>query len=96
MCEALGTEPDPNEMPIGQEDLLLESISALQCYHMLPSMWAGQGFYAGKDMTGLMNVFDLLKIAEDEREVIIQFIYVIDSVVSEDISRKQKEAMRKK
>lgn len=95
MCEALGTEPDPNEMPVEYGDLYLECREALDAYHLLPSIWTGTGYYAGKDYTGLDAVFGLLDIYENKQEI-MQMLFVIDRVVSEDISRKQKAATKAK
>lgn len=89
MCEAMGTEPLEEDMPIEFGDLYYEFRQALNAYHMLPSIWTGTGYYAGKDYTGTQAVFDLLNI-RNNRGDIMGFLFIIDKEVSEDIARKQK------
>ena len=95
MCESLGTTPDPADIPIEYGDLHYECRKALDCYQMLPSMWAGAGYYTGKDYTGIAAVFDLLEICGNKEEI-MQMIFVIDGEVSADIAQKQKVATKAK
>jgi hypothetical protein len=93
MCEALGTEPDPEELPIEYHELFYECRKAIDCYHLLPSLWSGTGFYIGKDYTGLEAVFSLLNIYQNKQEI-MQMLFVIDNQVSKDITIKQKAATK--
>lgn len=95
MCEALGQEPTLADTPVEYQDLYYECKQAVDCYHLLPSLWSGVGYYVGKDYTGIQSVFDLLDIHDNKQEI-MQMIFLIDREVSEDIARKQKAASKAK
>jgi hypothetical protein len=95
MCEALGTEPKEEDIPVDFEDLPYECRKAMECYRLLPSMWVGSGFYIGKDYSSLPSVFDLLDICQNKGEI-LQMIFVIDGEVSKDITQKQKASTKGK
>ena len=90
MCEALGTEPIPEEIPLDSSDMSYETIDAVECYRLLPDNFTGMGDYLGKDMSNLVNVFKLLNIPEHEKFYIIETIQYMDSLVIKDLTRKRK------
>lgn len=98
MCEALGNEPVPEEIPLGVEDMSYETESAVQCYRLLPDNYTGMGDYLGKNLSNLSNIYELLDIPKYEREYILESIVYMDSLVLKDIARKRKarEATMKK
>ena len=79
MCEQMGWEPKDEEMPKDPSYLSYNVQCALILFNALPDMYAGMtGTWIGKDYAGLLdimsiyqmdnqkNVFELLKIAENE------------------------------
>ena len=96
MCEALGSEPLPEEMPVDSSDLAYETIISLNCYGMLSETWSSMGTYMGKSMADLTNIMRLLRVTEIEEEYVINTVTLLDSMVSKDIARKQKQQASKK
>ena len=95
MCEALGSEPIPEEIPVDSTDLAYETILAIECYGMLTENWSGMGSYLGKDLSGLLSIMELKEVNYNDREYTMSIIMLIDQLVSEDIARKQKQASKK-
>ena len=95
MCEALGSEPIPEEIPVDSSDLSFETIQALNCYGMLSENWSGMGSYLGKNLADLLPILKLNKVLEEEIEYTIDTVRYIDQLVSKDIAQKQKQASKK-
>ena len=96
MCEALGSTPIPEEVPIEAEDLAYETILALTCYGMISDNWSSMGTYMGKHLFELSYVLDLNEVDNIEKEYVIDTIRFIDSIVSKDIAQKQKQQSKAK
>ena len=91
MCEMLGSEPDPNEMPIERSDLTEETQMVLNIYDLLPAKWEGfSGQYLGKDLMLLPVLFDEFDTIKYIRKYAWNIIPVIDSFVAQDIAQKMK------
>ena len=95
MCEALGSEPLPEEMPVDPSDLAYETVLALNCYGMLSENWSSMGTYMGKSISELSSIMTLLKVTDIEEEYVIETVTLLDSIVSKDIARKQKQQAKK-
>jgi hypothetical protein len=93
MCEALGNEPIPEEIPLDASDMSYETMSAVQCYKLLPDNYTGMGDYLGKNLSNLSNIYDLLNIPNHEKEYILESILYMDNLVIKDIARKRKAEM---
>ena len=69
MCEQLGQEPDPDEMPPELKDFPLEIQEAFLVHAMLPDRWDGaSGSYMGKDWSPLSQLLDIQQV-EDKKTV---------------------------
>ena len=69
MCEQMGKEPDPNEMPPTLGDFPLEIQEAFQIHTMLPDRWDGMsGSYMGKDWSALETLLKVQDV-EDKKTV---------------------------
>ena len=96
MCDALGTEPDPDEIPVEFEDLHLEVQEAYGIYCMLQDQWdTMNGNYIGKNYSGLLDILALYEV-EDKKQV-FDIIKRIDEYRGKAIrlksgSKKTKEA----
>jgi hypothetical protein len=89
MCEALGTEPIDEEIPIDMTDFPQEVQNAFSLYYMLKDMWDSMGGgYLGKDTSTLFNYFDLYEIEKPDRFYLISIIQHIDYARSKVISNK--------
>jgi len=90
MCEALGSEPDEDEIPVNFEDLLYESQQAIILYNYLVDVWAGgmSAFYIGKNLSNIEYIFDIHNIEEESRLYILEFILLIDKENANTINGK--------
>jgi len=100
MCEQLGKDPDPEEMPIDFEDFPYIVQNAINIHTTLPDVWEGMsGTYMGKDYGLLPYLIDEVYKVED-RAQILKFIFMIDRIVmnyrAAEQKRKQQKNKRKK
>jgi len=96
MCEALGSKPIPEEIPVDVNDLAHETILALNCYGMLSDNWSSMGSYMGKHLFELGYVLELNEVSNIEKEYVIDTIRFVDNIVSKDIAQKQKQQSKAK
>lgn len=79
MCEALGSEPLEEEIPIEYEDLLLDVQEALDIYNKLRDEWdTMNGNYMGKNYSGIKDIFDILEVPVEDRKTVFNLIGMID------------------
>jgi len=65
MCDQLGQEPDPDEMPPELNDFPLEIQEAFVVHAMLPDRWDGaSGSYMGKDWSPLNDLLDIQGVTD--------------------------------
>lgn len=89
MCEQLGSEPDPEEMPVDFTDMPDEIQEAFDLYSKLPDRWDNfNGIYQGKDLTCLGVILDIRKV--EDRVTALDLILMIDGIREKQISDKQK------
>jgi len=91
MCEALGTEPVEEQIPIEFEDFPLEVQQAFNAYRMLRDEWdTMSGTYLGKSLIGIKDVLEATEIDLSEHKFIIMLIRMIDAVRSEEVNNYKK------
>jgi hypothetical protein len=91
MCEALGTEPVEEQIPIEFEDFPLEVQQAFNAYRMLRDEWdTMSGTYLGKSLIGIKDVLEATEIDLSEHKFIIMLIRMIDAVRSEEVNNHKK------
>jgi len=79
MCEALGSEPLEEEIPVEFEDLNPDLQAAFSIYQKLRDEWdTMNGVYLGKSFAGISDIFDILDIDADERRTTFDLINMID------------------
>lgn len=67
MCEEMGWDPDPDEIPMEISDLSYEAQQALRLFNVLPDKIEGMnGIWLGKDYSGLGDIMRIYKIEESE------------------------------
>jgi hypothetical protein len=87
MCEALGTEPLEEEIPVEFEDFLLDVQEALGIYQKLRDEWDYMGGnYIGKNYTGLLDILELLDVPVEDRRTQYELIGIIDRYRSQAIA----------
>ena len=94
MCEQLGTTPDPKEMPVEYEDFYIEVQLALNIYGVLRDEWEYMaGNYLGKNLNGILDLFTLYEIEQQDKRFYLELIHIIDSIRIEEI-RKSKATQK--
>jgi hypothetical protein len=93
----LNSEPVESEIPIGREDLALETQIVFNLYDKMQAQWEGMsGQYLGKDMSLLPALCDEYDIDSCTRRYAWEIIPYIDSFVAKDIARKIKSKSKEK
>jgi hypothetical protein len=91
MCEALGTQPKEEDIPVEFDDFPLEVQQALIAYRMLRDEWDGMnGIYLGKSLIGIQEVLEATEIDQEDRKFITMLVRTIDGVRIQEINSKQK------
>ena len=87
MCEALGTEPEDEQIPVQYDDFPDVVQEAIGVYYKLRDEWDSfSGTYMGKSYVGLAEIFDILEIDKSDRKYILDWITVMDNTRSKIIS----------
>ena len=91
MCQMLGSEPDPDEVPYSREDLTFDTQQVFELYDLLPAKWEGfSGHYMGKELMLLPTLFESFNIDKSVQLYSWKIIPIIDNFVAEDIAKKIK------
>ena len=90
--KALGKEPDPDKMPLRDEDFPYEVQTAFFIHSLLPDVWDGAGGnYFGKNWNALGTILDVYEV-ENSKDVIL-FLRYIDSL---NIAKKNKDLAKQR
>lgn len=80
MCEALGSEPIQDEIPIDQSDFCLDVQEALGIYNKLRDEWdTMNGTYLGKNYAGMLDIFTILEVPVEDHKTMYSLIGMIDN-----------------
>ena len=91
MCEAVGSKPLEEEMPVERGDLFIETQEVFELYDYLKADWEGfSGTYMGKDVNLLPTLFDVFDTPIEIKKYAFLIIPHIDIHVANDIARKMK------
>lgn len=86
MCEALGTEPKDEEIPMELEDFPFEVQQAIIVYYKLKDDWdTMNGHYLGKSYSGLGEILDIFEVNQEDRKYFLEWISVLDAARSRSI-----------
>lgn len=77
MCEQMGKEPDPAELPLAYEDLTYDAQLAYSIYTRLGSRIYGDVGFTGKDYTNLPILIEVYDIIDPDYLLIL--LSVLDS-----------------
>ena len=90
MCEQLGQEPNPAEMPPDIGDFPLEVQEAFLIHIMMPDRWDGaSGSYMGKDWSPLNDLLEINNI--QDKKTICFFLKHIDAAHTININQSLKQ-----
>ena len=92
MCEQMGTEPNEDELPVELADFYPEVQLLLSIYGILRDEWEFVGGnYLGKNLNGILDLFDVYEVDNLDKRLYLQIIHVLDSVRIEYIKQQQKQ-----
>lgn len=95
MCEALGSEPLDDEIPVDFEDLYVDVQEAFGIYSKLKDDWdTMNGNYLGKNYAGILDIFTILEVPEEDRKTMFSLIGIIDVYRSKALAE-TKASMKK-
>ena len=95
MCEQMGQEPIPEEVPADFEDFPHIVQTAMNIHAILPDNWDGfSGTYMGKDYTLFPYLADKVYSVENKSQI-VQFVTMIDRIIMEHRAAAQKIKQRK-
>ncbi len=87
MCEALGSDPIEDEIPVDYEDFHYDVQEALSVYHKLRDEWdTMNGNYMGKSYAGLLDIFTILEVPLEDHKTLYNLIGIIDTHRSKAIA----------
>lgn len=91
MCEQMGWEPKPEEIPLDPSDLSYNAQQALVLLNSLPDLWDGMsGTWLGKDYSGLTAIMDIYNM--EDRETVFEYLKICEEMLSKHYAQKQKES----
>lgn len=98
ICEQLGTEPDPQKMPLTESDFPSEVQVAFFMFNLLSDVWEGMsGSYLGKDWSHCSQLFDIYSV--DDPKTTMYFMKLYERILmnhrAEESDRKRKAEERK-
>ena len=92
MCEMLGSEPIPEEVPVEFNDLIIEAQEALRIYNNLQDSWDYMnGNYIGKNLTGFIDILDIFEVPKEDRRTMYELIMHIDMLRARSIRDSKKK-----
>jgi hypothetical protein len=87
MCEALGSEPVEEDIPVEYSDFPIQAQEALSIYSKLRDEWDTiNGNYLGKSYAGILDIFTILEVPVEDRRQVFDLINLIDTYRSKAIS----------
>lgn len=98
ICEQLGEEPDPQKMPLTEQDFPVEVQVAFFMFNLLSDVWDGMsGSYMGKDWSSCGFIFDTYEI--EDRKTTLYFMKLYERIImnyrAKEAERRRKEEERK-
>lgn len=97
MCEALGTEPVEEEIPVDVADLPTDVQQALDVYFKLRDEWdTMNGNYMGKSYAGILDLFKIMELPESDHRMIYDLIVLMDHYRSKAIKSNKPVQTNKK
>ena len=99
MCEALGSEPEEDEIPVEMDDFPDEVQETIGIYYKMRDEWdTMNGIYLGKSFAGFADLLDILEVPFDDRKYVLEWITVMDAARTKAFSEMKaaKDASNKK
>lgn len=92
ICEALGSEPKEEEIPVDFEDLPMDVQEVIGIYSKLRDEWDQMnGIYQGKNYAGILDIFEILEVPVEDRKITFDLIGLIDKHRKKVLDSKHKQ-----
>ena len=86
MCEALGSEPLENEIPVEYDDFPVEVQEAIRIYNNLQDNWDYMGGnYIGKNLNGFKDILSIFEVDPQDYRAVYELIMRIDRIRAKSI-----------
>ena len=90
ICEQMGVEPKEEDIPQDPSTFSLEAQQALILMNALPDIWEGMnGIWLGKNYNGLFEIMDLYDITS--RREVFELLKVCEDQLGKYYTQKRKE-----
>ncbi len=96
MCEALGNEPIPEEIPPAFSDLTHQAQDIMEIFMYLKDDWGSMGGYLGKDLSNVTDIFTIFEIPKEEWLQHLELLQVVINEQTAYINKKIKAESRTK
>ena len=97
MCEQLGKEPDPEEIPPDWEDFPDIVVEAMTVFSMLGDRIMSDIGFVGKDFTNLPHYIDIYNI--QDKELFLEILVFLESRAidqSRETMKKERDKLKRK
>ena len=95
LCEQLGNDPIPEEIPVDFSDFPHQIQEVIQIFSILPGVFEGMtGTYMWVDYALLPYLFDEIFVVRD-KQIAMKFLLIIGNIMMEKYTQKQKQRERK-
>lgn len=97
MCEQMGKEPNPDEIPPSWEDFPDLAICAMNTYSMLGDRIYPDIGFVGKDFTNLHIYLDIYGI--EDKELFLEILSFLESRAinqSQEVLKREREKLKRK
>ena len=97
MCEQIGKEPDPDEIPPDMEDFPEIAVQALNTFSSLGDRLIPDIGYMGKDFTNLPHYLDIHEI--EDKELFLEILTYLESRAinhSQEQLKREREKLKRK
>jgi len=97
MCEQLGKEPDPEEIPPDWEDFPDIVVEAMTVFSMLGDRIMADIGFVGKDFTNLPHYIDIYNI--QDKELFLEILVFLESRAidqSRETMKKERDKLKRK
>jgi hypothetical protein len=96
MCESLGSEADPNEIPPAFHELTHQAQDAMEIFMYLKDDWSSMGGYLGKDLSNLSIVFEIFDVPKSDWLLYFELLQTIIAEQTAYVNKKIKAESRTK
>jgi len=99
MCDQLGQEPDPTELPPDWEDFPPIARDAMNTFAVLGDRIFPEIGYIGKDFTNLPVLMEIYGVEDRDKELFLEILHTLESRAiksSQDILKKEREKLKRK